>query len=698
MAGDQQLLLIDPMRQLRILLRYWWQILGAIAIGVLGTLVASYIATPVYRGSATLLIESQAANVIKIDEVYEPGTGTLVEEHKNTQVEILRSRALAEQVFENLNLAQYPEYESEDGEDSIHDRIKGLMDNIEIEPVLHTALIKIHADAEDPELAAKIANAVVAAYIASDKSARGDVTNEATEWLTQRLAEIKADLERSEKALQGFYDTEELVNVGGARGLVEDETSDNAKKLREARRTSTELENVHKRILEAGNNVDLLQQIPAIQQEPLVQATKRSFLDARGEVGALETRYGRRHPKLIAANARLEEARGAYERQLRIAADGVRSQFQIARTNETSLAGVVEVSRNQIQSLDRKQHEFELLQREVDTNRRLFDTFFERIKEADIAGNLDIGKTRTIELAIAPEKPFKPKRRIWLLTAAVVGSLLAVSGAFLRAFFDDTIKSPADLGGATRLPLLTALPIVSDPGQRSEKLARIEIEDPTAEFSEGVRTLRTRIVLHYSGRDPRSLLVTSSLSGEGKTSVALNLAVAMGRVERVILIDGDLRRPSIGSMLGLPKQSKGVVDALTGAAPLSECIHTFEAGNISVMPSRESKYALELLSSLRFAQLLKELEESYDRIVIDSPPVQPVSDALLLSRTASAVVFLIKANSTPTSLVANSLDRLQEAGAEIVGVVLNQADLRRYSGPAYGYTYLRDERYGTAEA
>src|SRR5262249_58306933 len=123
------------------------------------------------------------------------------------------------------------------------------------------------------------------------------------------------------------------------------------------------------------------------------------------------------------------------------------------------------------------------------------------------------------------------------------------------------------------------------------------------------------------------------------------------------------------------------------------CIHTFESGHISVMPSRETKYALELLSSLRFAQLLKELETSYDRIVIDSPPVQPVSDSLLLSRNCSAVVFLVKANSTPTALVANSLDRLQEAGARVTGLVLNQADLRKYSGPAYGYTYLRDERY-----
>lgn len=712
----------DPLRQFRVLYRFKWQIAGMVLLCALVAVLAVFAVAPVYRGTATLLIEPTSANVVQIQEVYEPGkTDTTTSEYENTQIEVLRSRTIAEQVFDELKLDQHREYavrqddaggtgllqdlkalwrqsqagSSDPGRDAAIER---LMRRLRVEPVVKTNLVKIHADSRDPELSAKIANALVAAYVRYDQQSRGGITEQATGWLNQRLQEIKADLERSEKALQAFYDTEQLVNVGGARGLVEEEITDNARRLREARKVKTDLENVYRRIVDARNSVEKLQEIPVVQQEPLVQTTKKSYLDAQEEVGGLQSRYGNNHPKMIAARARLQEARAAYTKQVLLAADGTRSQYEIAQNTERSLASIVQGSKEQIQGLDRKQNQLEILQREVESNRKLYDTFLERAKETDIAGNLDIGKVRLIERAIAPKKPYKPRKALWLSTAVLLGLFLGMSMALLRAYLDDTIKTPPDLERIAGIPVLTVLPVVRKTGKRGERLVRMELEEPTAMFSEGVRTLRTSLLLADVGKKRARILISSAVPAEGKTSIALNLAICLGQGERVILVDADLRKPSVHAKLGLPQKSRGVTDVLTGGAELKDCIHRHAEGSIDILPCGTlPPNPLELLSSARFVHLLKVLSERYDRVVIDSAPCQPVSDSLLLARCADAVIFLVKADSTPSRLVSTSVRQLAKAGAPFIGAVLNQADTRRRSGFAYGYYYYQGG-YGSYKA
>jgi polysaccharide biosynthesis transport protein len=697
----------DPLRQFRILFRYRRDIAITLAAVVLIALVSVFVVTPSYRGSATMLIEPVGAKVVAIDEVYQPNLpGFNLTEYQNTQLEVLRSRMIAERVFDTLKLETYPEYASaaaggdagmlaklaslfrkNEGDASARGAaIEDLMDNLHVVPVISSNLVKVHADSEDPELSAKIANAVVGAFLAYEKETRGGIAGEASGWLGERLAEVKADLERAENALQKFYESEQLVNVGGARGLVEDEITDNAQRLREASSTRTSLENVYRRIVSGKNNVAVLQEIPQIAQEPLVQTTKRLFLEAQSEVGSLQARYGAKHPKMIAAQARLADARDALKNQVLLAADGIRSQYEIARNTEASLSGIVETSRSQILGLDRKGNEQQILQREVESNRKLYDTILQRSKETEITGELDIGKVRIVEPAMVPTEPFKPRKALWIATAVLLGLFLGLSLALVRGYLDDTIKTPLDLEQAALIPALTVLPrtkSIDQPGPGGEDVHH-------AAFSEGVRTLRTSLLLADVSRRRKRVLVTSALPGEGKTSIAINLALAIGQVERVLLIDADMRRPTVATRLGIEPGDRTIVEFVTGARPESECIHRHAASGIDVLPcGKPPPNPLELVSSERFAQMLDRVADNYDRIVIDSPPCVPVSDSLLLSRLTDAVIFLVKADSTPRAQVASAVNSLRQSGAPLIGAVLNEADTQRQSGFGYGYYYYQ---------
>lgn len=710
----------DPLRQLRLLYRRRWQVLRTAGLVVVLALLVLFVTTPTYRGTATLLIEPLAAKVVAIDEVYQPSVpGVNVSEVQNTQVEVLRSRMIAERVFDRLKLGEVEEYRltepadeggflssvlgllrsgdevsaagGDRGRGAAIDRLRG---NLLIDPVLRSNLVRVHADAEEPELAAKIANAVTAVYLAYDRETRGDIADQASGWLGERLVEVKKELERSEQALQAFYESEQLVNVGGARGMVEDEITDNARRLREARTTRADLENVYRRIVSARTNVEVLQEIPQIAQEPLVQTTKRLFIEAQNEVGSLASRYGTKHPKMIASQARLTDSRNALRTQVLLAADGIRSQYEIARNTENSLAGIVQDSRSQIQGLDRKENQLQNLQREVESNRKLYDTFLQRSKETDVAGGLDIGKVRVVESAIVPKRPNKPKKVLWLTAAGLFGVFLGLGLALLSGYLDNTIKTPLDLEQVAQIPALTVLPKVKD----TKDLPHFELNQPQAMFSEGIRTLRTSLLLADVSRRRKRMLVTSAVPGEGKTSIALNLAMAIGQVERVLLIDADLRKPTIAARLGLPADAKGLVELITGTAPAEACIHRHADGNIDVLPcGKPPPNPLELISSERFAQLIETVGANYDRVVIDSPPCHPVSDSFLLGRLVDAVFFLVKADSTPSQLVANAVKGLRQAGAPVIGAVLNEADTQRQTGFAYGYYYYQGG-YGSYKA
>jgi capsular exopolysaccharide synthesis family protein len=716
-------LIIDPIYQIKMLWQHKWEILAVVILaGVLGA-AATYAVDPVYRATATLMINPQGSNVAPIEDVYEPkGPAS---QYVLTNHEVLKSRELTGRVVDLLDLTNHKEFfrkaNVENGAESTtrldnliaklpfvarwinqpregvakvandprEQAISNLQRVISIESVPFTFVVKIHVDIRDQELSARIANTLLNSYIEYVSGERVGLTEQASGWLNNRLTELKQNLNESEKRLQEFYETEKLVNVGGARGLLTDEYSDNSERLRDARRKREELTSINNKVVAANGNMELLQQIAYIQGNDLVQLAQRLYLEAGEKVSELESRYGEKHPKMISARARLKEARDSYEKQIRQAGEAVKSEYQFSLNTEKSLSGILAKSRGQLEKLDRKQHTLEALQHEVSSNRQLFDSFMQRYKETDIAEKLDNTNNRIIDLAIRPLKAHSPNRPIWVVSAMILGFLFAYVMTFIRALLDDTIKSADAMESLCNTPVLAVLPRMKSLSNKAEKVARLEIDEPTSAYAEAIRTLRTSVMLADASAKKKIVLIASSVPAEGKTCVAANLAIAFSQVERTLLIDCDLRKPSSARYLQIPANHYGFVELLSGKATISEATKRFESANLDVLSClKPPPNPSELLGSERFHNLLEELAEIYDRIIIDSPPCQVVSDALLLAGSTDAVIFVAKAESTYRRAVVEAVDRLRGANASVLGSVLNQIELRKTA--QYGVYYYPD--------
>jgi capsular exopolysaccharide synthesis family protein len=321
--------------------------------------------------------------------------------------------------------------------------------------------------------------------------------------------------------------------------------------------------------------------------------------------------------------------------------------------------------------------------------------FFGRIKETSAAGDLQNTIARVVDPAVPSASPYKPNKRQVLLIALVVGLFIGVMLALLLDRLDRTVKSSADIEQKLGLPVLATLPIIRD--KRGVKFERIFAENPQAIFSEGIRTARTGIMLSSIDKPHHAIAVTSSVPGEGKTTFSTNLALAFAQTKKVVLVDADMRRPSIYKLFGKDQNSPGLSSLVAGSTPAAECIFKIEGTDLYVVPSGPiPPNPLELLLSKRFEDALQKLHEMFEMVIIDSPPVQLVSDAMVIARNCTGMVYVVKADDTPYQVARNGVKRLRLANANIIGVALNHLDFERadkYYGEYTGYYKYGYKRY-----
>ena len=710
--------LIDVREILRTLNRYKWGIMSITLVVVLLVALILYAMTPVYRATATLMIEFQPIKPMQqLEEVYDPGYGT--DEYLGTQYHVLKSRELARRVIERLDLLKYPEFaqpeqdrpagqaldwrkwlpflpkraapatEKPDEQRRVEQAIDTFSQMLTVDFVFGSYLVKVNFESQDPKLAALAANTLVDVFLESNLEARLSTTRKASSWLTDRLKVIREDLGRAEQALQAFRERENLVNVGGSRGLAEVELADNALRLREARRKKAELASTYWKVQQAGNNPAQLEQASALLDKLPVQHARNVRLEAKQAIDALSSRYGPKHPKLIAARATYETANAAYEQELRKAALGIKAEYEIAQETERQLGQFEAGARDQILSLDRKEYELSSLERDVQTNRELYNLFMTRFKETDTASGFETLNARIVDPAVVPDRPYKPRKARALVLAMIGGLFLGLLAALVRHLLSDTIASSQELEQLTGLPILGVLPEL--PNLKPGKTA-VVLEQPKSSYSEGMRSIRTGLVLSDLDQKKKRLIITSSAPQEGKTTAALNLAIVLGQMERVLLIDADLRRPAVSKQIGLSSGKAGLIELLSDLAKPENCIYRYEQGNIDVMPvGKLPPNPGEILASQRFRKLIEVLSARYDRIVFDSAPCQAVSDTLLLAQNADAVIFLIKSEKTTKGLVKHSIRQLRHARAPLIGAVVNAVDMERharyYDSYYYAYRY-----------
>jgi succinoglycan biosynthesis transport protein ExoP len=727
-APDEEV--IDVRRLWRVVRQSWRSIFGlCLVVSLLATLWVMRIA-PVYRASTTIMIESQAPKTISIEEVYGPPKATY--DYLQTQFDIIKNRDIAELVANELDLWNNPYFappRAKEGEEieersglgirewisglvsSASDRqapiidaeerrkaavIGGILGPLSVEPVEYTQLVVVSFEATDRQLAAEVVNTLARVYIQSQMDAKLQSTQEARSWLGSRLEDLKANLDASQQALQQFRDQENILDVAGGQTLGAQELNELTTRLGDARRARVEAENIYRELGGSANySVNQLMNMPVVLKHPLVQSLAQSHTEAQQDVTNLARRYGPEHPKMIAANARVESVQAELKPQVLQVANGIEKEYRLAQRNEQNLIQELAALKQDVAIMNRKEFRLRELEQRVDTDQRLYDMFFNRAKETSETVGFQTAHARVVEKAVAPISPIKPDKRRTVMMAFLLSGLLGVGLSILRDFLDNTLRTPEDVLEKLKAPLLGALPALKlKKGHVGPYLGYLE--DVQSGFSEAVRSIRTGLVLSGLQQPHKITVVTSTNPGEGKSTVAINLAVALAQMETVLLIDADLRRPSIAAAFALPSDTPGLSNVLAQSEKLEDCLQKIEAG-FDVLPAGiVPGNPQEMLSTTGFKQMVTHLSEHYDRIIIDSAPVNAVSDSLILATLADSLVYVVKADVTPQKLALNNIALIKHNHLPLTGVVLNRMDIKKQD--SYGKDGYYKNYYGYGQS
>jgi len=713
---------LDFVEYWRTLRKRKWSIMALAAMITLVASVVAFVSTPIYQAQTTLLIETNKQKVVTIEDVY-GGIGA-TREYFQTQVEIVKSREVAIKTIRKLKLYDHPSFDPRapkqglsaflekigfatkeqpiewNEETLVESALGAFTANLSIEPIRLSQLVIVKFSSSDAALSARVSNAVATTYIENDLEARYQMTKTASAWLQDRLSGLKKKLDESEQALQGYREKQGIVNIKeSAQSGAAQQIQQLQSRLIEASTQRAEIEATYKIVKDAANAGDLASQ-PAVLNSVQVTDAKRQSSEAARRLADVSQRYGKEHPKYLQAESDSRTADDNLQRQIALVVGGINHEYERAMSTERTLKSSLAAARGSVQNINRNEFELGVYEREVESNRQMYDMFMKRAKETNVAGDLQTTVARVVDVASVPNAPIKPKKTLIIAVALFMGLLLGAMLALLRDVLDNTIKNTDDVETRLKLPLLTVLPMLS----KKEAIRAISghqvVDFPNSLYSEAIRTARTGVLLSSVDVTSRVLVVTSTVPNEGKTTFSSNLALAHAFTQKTLLIDADLRRPSLARSHGLDASAVGLSELVAGTAKLEDCLQHIKDSKLSIITAGAiPPNPLELLHSDRFAHTLEDLRQSFEMIIIDSPPVELVSDALVLSSQATGVIVLVKAQSTPLPMIRKALQHLHRADAHIVGLVLNALDFNKaekYYGEYSGYGKHGYGTYGSA--
>jgi len=726
---------IDFAQYIQTVKRYFWRILGfAIFLTVLAGLVVLSI-TPQYTSKVSILIESEQANVSSIEEIY--GLDSSRKEYFATQNEILQSRQIAGRVVEKMQLQDNRYFNSDmiaankSGLASLAGSVKStvksmlsfgpqkkrskatpeellasrkayatsvLMQRVTVTPVKSTQIVQVFVESPNAKLSADIANAIADVYIESYLEAKLEMTEKATKWLNESLQGLRNKLDSAEKKLAAFYEQEQLVDIDGVVGLASEEVQQLSDQLINAQVVLQRNQAIYEQVNRSGLSLEELSTIPEVLNHPTIQSVKRDESIARSKVSELKEVYGPKHPIMISAMAELNSIGASLRNQVNNLVSGISKEYRTTETKVNALKTDLSSAKANFRKLSTLDTTRKVLQRDVDINQQLYDSFFTRLKETDQLGGFESANARVLDSARPPGSASKPKKGLIVTGAFVVSFGFGVFLAIVLNALNSGIRSVDDVERKLGQRMLGIIPLQSH--KKKEDLSLRHYFDPAQHlFSESVRTLRTSLQLLNIDKPSQTLLVTSSVPKEGKSTVSVNLAFAMGQLTKVLLIDADLRKPAMAKRFELPGFQPGLANAVVGTHTLSECIVKDEQSNIDVLCAGTlPPNPQELLASEKFAELMESLRQSYDHIIIDSPPALAVSDAIVVSKYCDSLVYVAKSDSTSAKMISNGLGKFIQIGHRIDGIILNQVDIDKvkksgeYAGfyDKYGYNTYAD--------
>ena len=710
--------LTTVMRHLRLV------IATAVAITAI-MMLHSYSTVLMYRAGAKILIQDERSTAVGNLNANDPAYWQDPEPYYQTQYRILQSRGLARLVVQSLERSrpgaletglqppdqgplaviaairarlvaavrsvlplQEPAVEAPTADEN--QRESGLIDSflagVQIAPVKGTRLVDISYSAPNADFAALAANSVAEEYVQQNLDLRLQNTQKTLVWLGEELAKQQRKVEAAERALSEYRDNQNALSLDERQNIVVARLNQLNDVVTRSKADRIQKEALYNQVKGLNAATDPVDTFPAIAQNTRVQELKTQLASLQSERARMSQRWGERHPEMVKLSNSIANVTSQLQNEAAKAIDAIRNDYLSALAAERHLSSSLEEAKVQAMDLNRKSASYTVLQREAESERQVYQALLQQEKELRVVSNSKANNVQIMERAEVPKGAYTPNRRKDWLTAIVLALALGIGLAFLVEYLDDTIKTPEDITRRLRLPLLGLVPAVR--GEHAPVLIRSVPHD----FGEAFRSLRTSLVFSSGGQGPRMIGVTSTQPLEGKTTTACNLAVALALGgARVLLIDADMRRPGLHKTMGL-QNTLGLSHLLTNQARVRDALQTTSETNLWVLTAGKTPpNPSELLSSDRMVRFLENLMSGpFDWIIIDTPPVLAVTDAVIVAPHVTGMIFVLGSEMTRRGHAERALETIRSSKPTVIGAVLNRIDFeanRYYYSRYYGYQY-----------
>jgi len=694
---------------LLILRKHQWMILSFVLAVVTIVAIATFRMQPVYVATARVEIDRENANILPFQGAESYDYIMDLENYTETQSKILTSETLALQTIRSNNLSSRPEFASPNGPSEAiasgslanqkrPPELAGFLGSLSVKRVPNSHLLDVSFESTDPQLAARIVNAHIASYIEQNFRSKYEATTQASTWLADQLGELKIRVQRSEDARIAYERQNQIWTLDDKQNITTQRLSDVNKQLTEAQSERMRKESLYQ-FAKSGN----LDAVPEVQGNSALADLLRKRGDAAAQYSDAVSQYGPNFPKVQRLQAQIKEFDQSIEKEKQKILDVLESDFHEAQQRESLLTHALDQQKAETNQMSGKLVEYNILKREAEANKALYEGLMTKLKETAISQGLRSSNIRVVDPAMIPSTPARPAKTRNVALAFLVGLIGGIGLALMREYLDNTVKTPDDVETLSHLPSLAVVPqfaAANGNGKRPGLLQsfasnghdkRIELVAqhlPKSQMSEAFRALRTSILLSQADHPPQVILVTSALPREGKTTAAANLAVTLAQLgDKTVLVDADLRKPGVGRLLNLAGgKYAGLSSYLAGVSSLDlvSIPHPAIPNLVAIPTGPLPPNPADLLASHKLADAIAELRTKFKFIVIDSPPVMAATDAVILSVQADGVLLVVRSGETPKEAFTRTRELLSSVKCRILGVVLNAVDS---AAPDYYYSY-----------
>lgn len=723
------------------LLEFWnvikkrkWIIFIIFAIVTTYVSISTFKKRPVYQTAARILIDKQYPNVVSFKEVLRLSANR--NDYYESQYKILKSKTLVRRVIDELDLQNSPEFlpgpvkkswfnfslplqdvkswlsylatpadqeaeiievpSKKEIETNKKNRlVYSVLGGLKIIPVKKSRLVDISYKGRNPKVITKIVNTLARTYISYNLEVRLDASGEAEMWLSERLKTLKEKVNKSQVALQRYKEKVKIVSFEEKQNIVDQRLLQLNTEVTLAKTKRIKIESIYKPLKGKSKDFSLLESLPSIISNQLIQKLKMDLAERQEEYSMLSKKYGPRHPRIKQILSQLETMEEKINYEIKNIYRGISMQYQAALAEEKALMEALDNQKKEVSIRFKKAIKFEALKREAESDEQMYTRLLKRLKETGLSSGLRNNNIRIIDLADVPQNPIGPGKGRSITVAIFFGLFLGVLFAFFVEYLDDTVKDPEEIPLRFQVAFLGLLGRFSGNSKKAAKHSAhsklIAIHDPTSNISESLRTVRTNVIFCSNEKKQKTIMITSAVPSEGKSTLSSNLAIVMASLgEKVLLIDADLRKPVLHKLFNL-KKSPGLSNYLIGQQNMKEIIEETSVKGLCIIPSGPTPpNPSELLSSPRFKMLCDTAGDSFDRIILDSPPVASVSDPLIVSSMVDSVIMVIRCGKTSRDSISKSVRQLKNIQANIIGMVLNDVDFRKDS---YYYQYYYKHYY-----